>query len=84
MSHRNVGNASILPALSQRRWFPDSLDAPTEVETPGGTDRFWFDAGFPHVLLKLETAAGRSLALRKTKRLDYWKHHAVGEEKLVE
>jgi hypothetical protein len=55
-----------------------------EVETPGGVDRFWFDAAFPHVLLKLETAAGRSLTLRKTQRLDYWKHHAVGEEKLVE
>jgi hypothetical protein len=55
-----------------------------EVESPGGTDRFWFDASFPHVMLKLETAAGRSLTLRKTQRLDYWKHHAVGEEKLVE
>lgn len=55
-----------------------------EVETPGGTDRFWFDAAFPHVLLKLETAAGRSLALRKTQRLDYWKHHALGDEKLIE
>jgi hypothetical protein len=52
--------------------------------TWGGIDRFWFDAAFPHVLLKMETVAGRSLELRKTQRLDYWKHHAVGEEKLVE
>jgi hypothetical protein len=55
-----------------------------EVDSPAGTDRFWFEAAMPHVLLKLETAAGRSLTLRKTQRLDYWKHHAVGEEKLVE
>jgi hypothetical protein len=55
-----------------------------EVTTAGGTDRFWFDAKFPHVLLKMESAAGRSLALRKTQRLDYWNHHAVGDEKLTE
>jgi hypothetical protein len=55
-----------------------------EVDSPSGTDRFWFEAAMPHVLLELETAAGRTLALRKTQRLDYWKHHAVGEEKLVE
>jgi hypothetical protein len=55
-----------------------------EVESPAGVDRFWFDAAFPHVLLELETAAGRSLELRKTQRLDYWNHHAVGDEKLIE
>jgi len=55
-----------------------------EVTSPGGTDRFWFDTAFPHVLLKMETVAGRSLELRKTQRLDYWNHHAVGEEKLTE
>ena len=38
----------------------------------------------PLVLLRLETAAGRTLVQRKAQRLDYWKHHAVGEEKLVE
>ena len=55
-----------------------------EVGTPAGTDRFWFDVGFPHVLLKMETESGRRLALTKTQRLDYWNHHAVGDEKLVE
>jgi hypothetical protein len=55
-----------------------------QVESPAGTDRFWFEAAMPHVLLKLETAAGRSLELRKTQRLDYWKRHAVGDEKLIE
>ena len=55
-----------------------------EVASSGGIDHFWFDAAFPHVLLKMETVAGRSLELRKTQRLDYWNHHAVGDEKLTE
>ena len=55
-----------------------------EVDTPRGTDRFWFDARFPHVMLKMETEAGRTLALKKTQRLDYWNHHALGDEKQVE
>jgi hypothetical protein len=55
-----------------------------EVSTHRGIDRFWFDAKFPHVMLRMETTAGRKLALRKTQRLDYWNHHAVGDEKLVE
>jgi len=55
-----------------------------EVVTPGGADRFWFAAAFPHVLLRMETTAGRSLELKKTQRLDYWNHHALGDEKLIE
>jgi len=55
-----------------------------EVTTPGGTDRFWFDGKFPHVLLQMETVAGRRLELSKTQRLDYWNRHAVGDEKLTE
>jgi hypothetical protein len=55
-----------------------------EVDAPQGTDRFWFDARFPYVMIKVETAAGRTLALEKTQRLDYWNHHALGDEKLVE
>jgi hypothetical protein len=55
-----------------------------EVGTPAGTDHFWFDAKFPHVLLKMETEAGRKLVLRRTQRLDYWNHHAPGDEKLIE
>lgn len=54
-----------------------------DVTAGGRTDRFWFDAAYPHVLLRLETAGGRKLALRKTQRLDYWKHHAEGDERLV-
>ena len=55
-----------------------------EVDTPHGTDHFWFDARSPYVMIKMETAAGRTLALEKTQRLDYWNHHAPGDEKLVE
>ena len=54
-----------------------------EVISPAGLDRLWFDDRFPHVLLRMETHAGRSLSLRKTMRLDYWNHHAVGDEKLL-
>jgi hypothetical protein len=53
------------------------------VTGPAGTDVYWFDKAFPHVMLMMKTAAGRSLELSKTQRLDYWKHTAPGDEKLV-
>ena len=54
------------------------------VSTPAGTDTYWFDARFPYVLVRLETAAGRRLALKKTLRLDYWHHPMNGDENLIE
>jgi len=54
------------------------------VATATGTDLFWFDRRYPHVLVRLETAAGRRLELRKAQRLDYWNHHDPGDEKLAE
>lgn len=81
------------PAVATLHWRDaGTIDVPAgrfraklaEVVGAGGTDRFWFDAKFPHVLLRMETASGRMLALRKTQRLDYWNHHANGDEKLVE
>jgi hypothetical protein len=54
------------------------------VTTPHGTDLFWFDEARPHTLLMMETAARRKLSLKKTLRLDYWNHHAVGDEKLLQ
>lgn len=54
-----------------------------DVTSGGRTDRFWFDATYPHLLVKLETDGGRRLELWKTQRLDYWKHHAEGDEKRV-
>lgn len=53
------------------------------VVTPAGTDRFWFDAAFPHVLLKMETSWGRKVALVRTLRLDYWNHHMNGDEGIL-
>jgi hypothetical protein len=81
------------PVVATIRWSDAGpIDVPAgrfaareaEVATGAGTDRFWFDANPPHVLLRMETAAGRRLALVKTQRLDYWNHHAPGEEKLLE
>ena len=55
-----------------------------EVTSAAGRDRFWFDRRSPHVLVRLETAAGRRLELQKAQRLDYWNHHDPGDDKLVE
>ena len=54
-----------------------------EVATAAGADAFWFDRAAPHVLLRWETRSGRKLALERTLRLDYWKHHANGDERLL-
>jgi hypothetical protein len=54
------------------------------IEAATGTDTLWLDVRAPHVLLKLATAGGRRLELKKTQRLDYWNHHAIGDEKLIE
>ena len=54
------------------------------VISPAGTDRFWFDRRPPHVLVMLETAAGRRLRLTRTVRLDYWNHRDPGDERLVD
>lgn len=54
-----------------------------DVAAGAGTDRFWFAAEYPHVLVRLETADGRRLELVKTQRLDYWRHHAEGDERLI-
>jgi hypothetical protein len=54
------------------------------VISPAGADLFWFDQRPPHVLVMVQTAAGRKLRLEKTQRLDYWNHRDPGDEKLVE
>jgi hypothetical protein len=54
------------------------------VETSAGRDTFWLAAAAPHPLVRMATAAGRRLELRKTQRLDYWNHHGVGDERLLE
>jgi hypothetical protein len=57
---------------------------PIDVVTAAGTDRFWFAKDFPYPLLKMETSWGRSLALERTLRLDYWRHHMNGDERVLE
>lgn len=54
-----------------------------EIVAPWGTDVLWFDQAFPHVLLKMQTAAGRTLELERTMRLDYWNRNANGDERLL-
>jgi hypothetical protein len=54
------------------------------VITPAGVDLFWFDRRPPHVLVMVQTAAGRRLKLERTQRLDYWNHRDPGDEKLVD
>jgi hypothetical protein len=54
-----------------------------EVTLGRDTDRLWFDAAAPHVMLRMETASGRRLVLRKTQRLAYWEHQKNGDEALL-
>lgn len=51
------------------------------VTAAQGTDHYWFDAAAPHVLLRLETAAGRRMVLENVTRLDYWNHTGPGDER---
>jgi hypothetical protein len=53
------------------------------VESAAGRDTFWLAAATPHTLVRMATAAGRRLELARTQRLDYWNHHAVGDERLI-
>jgi len=55
-----------------------------EVSHPGGVERFTFRKAAPHVLAAWSRPDGSSLKLRKSLRLDYWNHHAPGDEKLLE
>lgn len=60
------------------------FDARTVRVTSGSeTDRMWFEAKFPYRLLKLETSWGRHLELERTLRLDYWKRHMNGDERIL-
>jgi hypothetical protein len=52
------------------------------VTSAADTSRYWFDAAWPHVLLRWESNA-RTLELTKTLRLDYWTHDALADEALL-
>ena len=54
------------------------------VTSGDAVDHYWFDRAAPHVLLRMDTAAGRHLTLKKTQRLDYWNHRANGDERMLD
>lgn len=67
------------------RVFPPASGAVRiEVAHAGGVDRFVFDEAPPHLLRSWKRADGSSLELRKSIRLDYWKHGRPGDEKLLD
>jgi hypothetical protein len=55
-----------------------------ELLRPEGKDRYYFEAASPHRLVKMEAADGGLYQLRKSLRLDYWNHHASGDEQLLQ
>jgi hypothetical protein len=55
-----------------------------EVAQASGVDRFELDPAPPHLLRSWKRGDGSSLELRKSLRLDYWKHNRPGDEKLLE
>jgi len=83
-----VGSKLGNPAFSAAsiRVLPPAPDGSIRVEVsrPGGVDRFTFQKAAPHVLAAWSRPDGSSLKLRKSLRLDYWNHHAPGDEKLLE
>lgn len=53
---------------------------PVVVEHAAGVDRLWFEAAFPHRMLRWETHDGHRYALRKSEKLAYWKLNQPGDE----
>jgi len=61
-----------------------SIEATTVViNHAGGTDVLKFAPEWPHVMTSWQQADGESLILKKSLRLDYWNHHAPGDERLL-
>jgi len=53
-------------------------------DQPESVDRYWFEAAWPHGLVRLERADGAVLERAKTTRLAYWNETDPGDEALVE
>ena len=79
-----LGSPAFTPATI--RVLPAGGDGSLRVEVSraGGVDRFAFQKAVPHVLTRWERPDGSRLELKKSQRLDYWNHHAPGDEKLLE
>jgi hypothetical protein len=79
-----LGSPAFTPATI--RVLPSGGDGSLRVEVtrPEGVDRFAFRNAAPHVLIRWERPDGSRLELRKSQRLDYWNHHAPGDEKILD
>jgi hypothetical protein len=79
-----LGSPAFMPATI--RVLPAGGDGTLRVEVtrPGGVDRFAFRKAAPHVLIRWERPDGSRLELKKSQRLDYWNHHAPGDEKILD
>lgn len=79
-----LGSPAFMPATI--RVLPPGPDGSIRVEVShaGGVDRFTLQKAVPHVLALWSRPDGSTLKLRKSQRLDYWNHHAPGDEKLLE
>ncbi|MEL7060212.1 MAG: hypothetical protein AAGN46_09340 [Acidobacteriota bacterium] len=53
---------------------------PVTVEHAGGSDALWFEADFPHRLLRWEQAGGDRFELSASDRLAYWQLTGPGDE----
>jgi len=85
---RNVSlvDATVRMAGRERVTVPaGSFDTfQVQLERHPGMDRYFFEAELPHRLVRWESPEGMVYRLRKSVRLDYWNHHDIGEEKLLE
>jgi len=54
------------------------------VEHRGGTDRLFFEAEFPHRMLRWERPGDELFELRKSVKLAYWQFNQPGDEKYLE
>jgi hypothetical protein len=73
-----------LPGRVDDRGWPVTVRVAAAEGTPERVDRFWFEAAWPHGLVRLERADGAVLERVKTIRLDYWEKTDPGDEALVE
>lgn len=75
--HSKAGSFQPAPARAEINGFTVTVDH------AHGKDVLQFDPEWPHVMTSWQQADGESLTLEKTLRIDYWNHHAPGDEKLL-
>ena len=79
-----VGSKMGAPVFSRAtiRVLPSAAGGPIRIEVAraGGVDRFAFDRESPHVLREWTRPDGSALRLKRTRRIDYWNHHASEDD----